>query len=78
MDFSYFTQEEKQEYVIQVIVKALREQFDITHDEAMKLIDVSELRYMLDNNHVDYVLGTDEDYWLGRIIKANDNLKRRK
>lgn len=78
MSFSRLTEEEKKQYIISVIISALMTKFYLDETQAEELVAASSLQRMLDDGYTDYVLGSDEEYWIDQIIANNDELQARK
>jgi hypothetical protein len=68
MSVSYLTEEDKKQYIISVMVSALMKKLTLTAAEAERLIAASSLQQMLDAGFADYLLESDEDYWLEQIV----------
>lgn len=75
MSFSCLTEEEKKQYIVSVVVSILVQKFSVTEEHAERLIAASSLQRMLDDGYVDYVLDSDENYWIDQIVANNAALR---
>jgi len=75
MSSSFLTEEEKKQYIFNIIVGVLMERFVLNEKQAEQMIAASSLQRMLDDGHADYVFDSDEEYWIAQIVETNKELR---